>query len=472
MSDITIIGNTKFSKGFQDVLKTTGYTFSLFSSLKDSLAITDLLTDLFIIDVQQYRDTVFKDFIKKTADIPKIIISETIPARGMQFWMHKPHSYPVTSPGKKELRLFVRNILIGKTAESENKALKQELSTVTQELDFYKEINQTLTYSLELNDVLTTIMKKAQEVTHAEAWSVILIEQNTGDLQFKITEEKRKTKEIQRYRLKAGEGICGWVAQKGVPVLIPDVTKDKRYFDRIDKLIRFKTKSIMCVPIRCRGQVIGVFEVINKTSRKSFSEDDLGILVKLVDQARIAIEIASLYQKMADLVITDDLTKLFNTRYLNRTIDMEIQRSIRYRSSVSLIFLDIDYFKKINDQYGHLVGSKVLVEMGQLLLNNLRAVDIVTRYGGDEFVIVLPQTPPSAAAQIADRIRTSIEQNLFLSKEGYSLKITASFGVASYPEAAKSKEELLKIADEAMYRIKYQRGNGVFSIAREGHGTI
>jgi diguanylate cyclase (GGDEF)-like protein len=110
--------------------------------------------------------------------------------------------------------------------------------------------------------------------------------------------------------------------------------------------------------------------------------------------------------------------------------------------------------------------------MGQLLLNNLRAVDIVTRYGGDEFVIVLPQTPPAAAAQIADRIRTSIEQNLFLSKEGYSLKITASFGVASYPEAAKSKEELLKIADEAMYRIKYQRGNGVFSIAREGHGTI
>jgi diguanylate cyclase (GGDEF)-like protein len=203
---------------------------------------------------------------------------------------------------------------------------------------------------------------------------------------------------------------------------------------------------------------------MDKTTGQPFTEEDLSALMKLIDQAAIAIEIASLYQRMADLVITDDLTKLFNTRYLNRTIEMEIQRSVRYHSSVSLIFMDIDYFKNINDRYGHLVGSKVLVEMGQLLLKNLRTVDIVTRYGGDEFVIVLPQTPPSAATQIAERIRISIEKNVFMKKEGYSLKMTASFGVTSYPESAKSKEELIKLADEAMYKIKYQRGNGVYAI--------
>jgi diguanylate cyclase (GGDEF)-like protein len=126
--------------------------------------------------------------------------------------------------------------------------------------------------------------------------------------------------------------------------------------------------------------------------------------------------------------------------------------------------MDVDHFKRINDSYGHLIGSKVLVEMGQLLLRNLRTVDIVARYGGDEFVFVLPQTTPKSAAQIAERMRKSVEQNTFLKREGYTLKLTASFGVASFPESAKSKEELIKLADEAMYRVKYQTRNAVYAI--------
>jgi len=110
------------------------------------------------------------------------------------------------------------------------------------------------------------------------------------------------------------------------------------------------------------------------------------------------------------------------------------------------------------------VGSKVLVEMGQLLLKNLRAIDVVARFGGDEFVIVLPQTSPGAAAQIAERIRRAIERKVFLKEGGYSLRITASFGVASFPESAKSKEELLRLADEAMYKVKRQSRNGVYAI--------
>ena len=167
---------------------------------------------------------------------------------------------------------------------------------------------------------------------------------------------------------------------------------------------------------------------------------------------------------MEELALTDDLTKLFNTRYLNRTIEIEIQRSSRYNTSVSLIFMDIDYFKNINDQYGHLVGSKVLVEIGQILLKSLRSIDIVARYGGDEFVIVLPQTPPAAATQIAERMRKAVESNVFLKKEGYSLRMTASFGVASYPENAQSKDDLIRLADEAMYRVKYQTRNAVYAI--------
>jgi diguanylate cyclase (GGDEF)-like protein len=261
-----------------------------------------------------------------------------------------------------------------------------------------------------------------------------------------------------------GEGIAGWVAREGIPVVVPDVSKDERFLGKIDNAIHFKTKSLMCIPVRINEEVIGVLELVNKTTGEPFRKEDLDLLMRFVDLTAIAIERTSLYQKMTELAITDDLTKLFNTRYLNRTIEIEIQRSSRYNTSLSLIFMDVDYFKRINDGFGHLIGSKVLVEMGQLLLKSLRTVDIVARYGGDEFVIVLPQTPPKAATQIAERMRKSIEQNTFLKKEGYSLKLTASFGVASYPESAASKDDLIRLADDAMYRVKNQTRNAVYAI--------
>jgi diguanylate cyclase (GGDEF)-like protein len=463
MPRIFLIGKSATRSDYEDILLTHGYNVTKFKSLDIVLPRIDDKTDAFIIDRKQNLDPSFKKFLKASKAIPKIILTDTKSLRGLTHWIKEPFVYPLYSPGEKELHFFVKRLLQERDLAIENKRLKSELSVTKRELNFYEEVNRTLTSSLELNDILVTIMKRAKAMTKAQAWSVLLVDEDTGQLVFERAEGK-KSRDIKKHRLKMGEGIAGWVAQEGIPVVVPDVSKDQRFLGKIDKAIRFKTKSLMCIPVKSRDRIIGVLEFVNKTTGESFTKEDLDLLMRLVDQTAIAIERVLLYQKMEELALTDDLTKLFNTRYLNRTIEIEIQRSKRYNTSVSLIFMDIDYFKHINDNYGHLIGSKVLVEIGQILLKSLRSIDIVARYGGDEFVIVLPQTPPSAAKQIAERMRKAVESNVFLKKEGYSLRMTASFGVAAYPENAKSKDDLIRLADEAMYRVKYQTRNAVYAI--------
>ncbi len=464
MPKIFLIGTSLPRKDFEDVLSKKGFEISKFRSIDSALPRLNEKVDLIIIGKEEDKNNSFNNFLKASAEIPKLIVSSDYSFRGFAAWLKGSLTYPVYKPSEKELLYFVNRILKEKNILTENKRLQQELHAARKEIVFFEDVGKALTSSMKLDKILVSIMKKTKEMTNAEAWSVLLVDEETGELVFERTDGKKKPK-IEKYRLKLGEGIAGWVAQEGVPVIVPDVSRDERFSSKVDRQTHFRTKSLMCVPIKSKGRVIGVLEVVNKVTGGPFTNEDLTLLMRLIDQAALAIERTSLYQKMAELAVTDDLTKLFNTRYLNRTIEMEIQRSNRYRTSISLIFIDIDYFKNINDHHGHLVGSKTLVEMGQLIIKSLRSIDIVARYGGDEFVVVLPQTTPRAAAQIAERIRASVEQNVFLKKEGYGLKVTASLGVASYPENAKTKEELLRLADEAMYRVKNTTRNGVYVIA-------
>lgn len=460
MPKIFLVGQSATRDDYEYALTSSGYSISKFSSFDKVILGLKENPALCIVDKKLGNTSSFKEFLGRSKTIPKIIISDIHSFKGFTPWAKDTLSYPLYSPGDRELIYFVKRILNEYKMLEENNKFKYGLSAAKRELNFYEEVNKSLTSSLELKHILVKIMGKVKEMTRSYAWSVLLVDQETGELVLEHTDVKKK----QKFRLKMGEGIAGWVAQEGIPVVVPDVSKDKRFLRKIDQAIHFKTKSLMCVPIKINEQVIGVIELVNKSTGEHFVKEDLDLLMKFVDQIAIAIERTSLYQKMTELAITDDLTKLFNTRYLNRTIEIEIQRSSRYNTSVSLIFMDIDYFKRINDRYGHLVGSKVLVEVGQLLIKSLRSIDIVARYGGDEFVIVLPQTHPGAAKQIAERMRKSIEQNTFLKKEGYALKLTASFGVASFPESAKSKDDLIRLADDAMYRVKYQTRNAVYAI--------
>jgi diguanylate cyclase (GGDEF)-like protein len=421
--------------------------------------------DLIVIERAQSKEPLFREFLRRFSEIPKIVLSDRRSFAGLSPWLKAGLTTPLFAPTPEELDFAFNKLMSEKKLLTENSTLKHRLTGMKRELDFFEDVSKTLTSSLELNDILSSIMRKARHLIKAEAWSLLLLDEETGDLVFEKTAgKKRSSKKISKERLRPGEGIAGWVAQEQIPVVVPDVSKDPRFSCRMDKEADFRTRSIICVPIRNKGTVLGVLEVVNKTTDDPFTKEDLDFVLRIVDHAAIAIERSALYQKMAELSVTDDLTKLFNSRYLNRTLELEITRANRHHTSLSLIFMDVDHFKLINDNYGHLIGSKLLVEMGQILLRSLRTVDIVARYGGDEFVIVLPQTAPKSAIQIAERIRKTIEHNVFLKRDGYSFRMTASFGIASYPESARSKEELLKLADEAMYRVKNQTRNGVYAI--------
>lgn len=338
-----------------------------------------------------------------------------------------------------------------KRLREENRRLKQELRQRTRELSFFINVGKALTSALEYRKVLKIIMDKAERLIRCESWALLLLNDLQQELSFELIKGPWLNK-MKGVRIKVGEGFEGQVAEKGLPFVAWDVAGER--FRHQTLLRHLKAKSVLCVPIVSKKKTLGVLEMVNKLNGQPFEQTDIDLLLKLVDQAAIALERSSLYQQMSELAITDDLTKLHNFRYLDRILDNEIRRVQRYGSTVSLVFLDMDHFKNVNDNHGHLCGSKVLVEMSKLLIQNLRDVDIVARYGGDEFVVVLPQTSVAVTRKIFERFKETVSKHEFLKEKGLRLKLSASYGIAGFHEHAKNKNDLLRLADKAMYRAK------------------
>ncbi|HWP34670.1 MAG TPA: diguanylate cyclase [Thermodesulfobacteriota bacterium] len=222
------------------------------------------------------------------------------------------------------------------------------------------------------------------------------------------------------------------------------------------------TRTAVLVPVRGQHFAPGVVVVFSGAGRHGYDRDDLQHAAFIAEQAAIALDNAAKYLDARQLAYIDELTKLYNVRYLDVVLDRELRRADRYKTTVSLLFLDLDLFKAVNDVHGHLVGSRVLVEVAQVLRRCVREIDPIIRYGGDEYTIVLADTDRRGAFVVAERIRKGIEEHTFLTAEGLAVRLTACIGVACYPEDAKTKQQLLDMADKAMYRAKASERNRVY----------
>ncbi|MGH9773725.1 MAG: sensor domain-containing diguanylate cyclase [Candidatus Acidiferrales bacterium] len=321
------------------------------------------------------------------------------------------------------------------------------------EVVLFHELGKALTSTLQLDQVLRTIMEKINEVLHPDTWSLLLADQEKKELYFEIA-TGAGADALKDVRIKWGQGLAGWVAETGEAVVVPDTSKDSRWFSKVDEKTKMETRSIVAVPVRFRENSLGVIELINCIGPEGFSQRDLALLEALADYAAIAIENARHVERIQELTITDDCTGLFNSRHLSDVLDKEIHRSERYGFEFSLIFIDLDHFKNVNDTHGHLTGSRLLGEVGQFIKHNCRQIDFAFRYGGDEFVVVLPQTSKENACRVGHRLHRKLRESMWLKDAGLEVKITASFGVATFPTDAKSKADLLHLADDAMYLVK------------------
>src|SRR5437016_2764325 len=328
------------------------------------------------------------------------------------------------------------------------------------EVAIFQELGKALTSSLQLDQVLRTIMEKIDEFLHPDTWSMLLVDEVKQELYFELAIGKN-AHGLKDVRIKIGQGIAGWVAQNQQAVIVPDVSKDTRFFGKVDEKTKMETRSIVAVPVRFRDHCLGVIELINCMDMDGFHDRDLALLEALADFAAIALENARHVQRIHELTITDDCTSLYNARHLNFILETEIYRSQRYDYEFSLVFIDLDHFKKVNDTFGHLMGSKLLAEVGEKIKTHCRLIDFAFRYGGDEFVLLLPQTSKESAIVVARRLHRLIRESTWLQAENLNIRVTPSVGVASYPADSRTKAELLHLADEAMYVVKNSTRDGV-----------
>lgn len=315
----------------------------------------------------------------------------------------------------------------------------------------FHELARALTSDLDLRSIMRTVSEYTHRFIQADLWALLMVDSGKGELYY-VSVDGRENPRLSDLRIKIGDGLAGWVAEHGETLLVPDASQDARLGTTAGES-GFVVRSAIGLPIRGRKGTHGVLEIFNPHLDEN-SDYLIAFLHILVDYAAIAIENAQDLARIQQLTITDDVTGLFNARHLYNLLGQELEIAQRKSGALSLVFLDLDRFKDVNDGHGHLIGTELLAQVGACLKNLIRETDSCFRYGGDEFVVLMPGTTREQALQLARAIHVTLSQSVFVCRRDLQLRIGASAGIATYPGDGRTVHEILGAADQRMYRVK------------------
>jgi diguanylate cyclase (GGDEF)-like protein len=311
-------------------------------------------------------------------------------------------------------------------------------------------IVRAVTLTLEPAEVAEALLEQAETWVPAHCWAVVSSDQSG---QLSVLADRGLQPDVEASVL----AVARWVQEHDEQLLSADLRRDPRVPDGV-------AATVVAFPLSCRGRQIGAligFDRMASSRTPRLAPAVLRAVRILLEPAATALDSALQLRRAEALSVTDDLTSLFNSRFLNQVLRRETKRASRSGRPLSLLFVDLDGFKSVNDSHGHLAGSRALVEAAGVIRGSARETDMVARFGGDEFALVLPDTNTDGAFAVGERIRERIAAHPFLAGEGLTVRLTASVGVATMPDAAMSAEGLVHAADSAMYRVKDRGKNGI-----------
>ena len=308
-------------------------------------------------------------------------------------------------------------------------------------------LGETLSSTHDLEGMFAVILDTAAVTLGAKAGAVYLLSPSGRDVRLEVA---RGYQAPERASLRIGEGIAGRSAA-GISVLLPS----EREPVSPSRPVEPAAPTAIAVPLIRGDRTMGVLALYGRSIPEPFVQDDVATLGSFAAQASVAVENVLLHKEAQRLSITDGLTGVWNRRYLQLTLTKEIERAQRFGRPLSVLLMDIDHFKLVNDAHGHQVGDEVLVELTRRTMSTIRGqIDSLARYGGEEFIVVLPETPSDGAKVVADKILAVIRHRPFVEDADTGVPLTVSIGVAAFPEDGSTADELVRAADLAMYRAK------------------
>jgi len=329
-------------------------------------------------------------------------------------------------------------------------------------------ILSTLSEQMDVERTLAVVKKLIRKNFPVVQYSLMLIGE-TGDELILRSHFGLPRQEAENGRYGLDENIFGEALKRGQHIYVPNVQNAPARYD-YHAGTQAKKGAFLALPLIAKSdRAVGVINLFRRRPN-SFSAKEIDLLRKIAGQLGQVLDTITVYHHTRELSITDELTKVYNRRYFNQRFDREMQRALRYSRPLSLIMLDIDHFKVFNDTHGHLWGDAVLKQVAQTLEDSLRKADILARFGGEEFVVLLPEIDKAHGRQVAEKLRRAIESAAFPKAETQPLgRITVSLGLASFPEDAEGGSDLIHRADQGLYLAKSRGRNrvGVYQEAQE-----